>query len=125
MDSNSDITYPTGGQKLAGPGAYEITGLAWSGRGRIDRVEISSDGGATWRDARLDEPRLRMAFTRFRLPWKWEGGETILQSRATDETGYVQPTRDELVAVRGMNSAYHNNVIKSWKIAADGGVSNV
>ena len=77
------------------------------------------------RGAALQEPRLPIAFTRFRLPWQWNGGEAVLSSRATDETGYVQPARDALVAVRGLNSNYHCNAIKSWKIAADGKVTNV
>jgi len=125
MDAKSVITFPSGGQKLAGPGFYEITGLAWSGRGRIERVEVSTDGGKTWQNARIDEPRLRMAFTRFRLPWKWDGQETSLQSRSTDETGYVQPTREALIEARGANSQYHNNCITTWKISAEGGVRNV
>ncbi len=125
QDAKSVITFPSGGQKLAGPGLYEISGLAWSGRGGIDRVEISVDGGTTWQNARIDEPRLAKAFTRFRLPWKWDGQQTQVQSRCTDETGYVQPTREALVEARGLNSNYHNNCIKSWKIAPDGGVSNV
>jgi sulfane dehydrogenase subunit SoxC len=125
MDAKSVITFPSGGQKLAGAGFYEITGLAWSGRGRIERVEVSTDGGKNWQNARIDEPRLRMAFTRFRMPWKWEGQETSLQSRCTDETGYVQPTREALIEVRGMNSAFHNNCITIWKVSPDGGVRNV
>jgi sulfane dehydrogenase subunit SoxC len=125
MEAKSLITFPSGGQQLKSPGFYEITGLAWSGRGRIDRVEISTDGGATWADAALQEPRLPIAFTRFRFPWRWNGAEAVLASRCTDETGYVQPTREALVAVRGLNSQYHNNAIKSWKIAADGQVTNV
>jgi len=124
MDAKSVITYPSGGQKLAGPGFCEITGLAWSGRGRIDRVEVSADGGKSWQNARIDEPRLRMAFSRFPLPWKWDGQELRLQSRCTDETGYVQPTREALIEARGTNSNYHNNCITTWKISADGGVSN-
>jgi sulfane dehydrogenase subunit SoxC len=124
MEAKSVITRPSGGQKVNGPGFVEISGLAWSGRGRIERVEVSTDGGSSWRDAALGEPRLPIAFTRFRLPWRWEGGEAVLLSRCTDESGYVQPTREELVAVRGMNSQYHCNAIKSWKVAADGSVSN-
>ena len=124
MEAKSVITFPSGGQKLPGAGFYEITGLAWSGRGRIERVEISSDGGKSWQNARLDEPRLRMAFTRFRLPWKWDGGEAALQSRCTDETGYVQPTREALIEARGMNSQFHNNCITIWKVSPDGGVRN-
>lgn len=125
MEAKSVITFPSGGQKLAGSGLYEITGLAWSGRGRIEQVEISADDGRSWQKARLDEPRLPMAFTRFRLPWQWDGREASLQSRATDDTGYVQPTREELIAVRGKNSAFHNNCITIWKVAADGAVRNV
>jgi sulfane dehydrogenase subunit SoxC len=125
LDAKSVITFPSGGQKLAGPGMYEITGLAWSGRGRITRVEVSVDGGARWQDTRLDEPRLSKAFSRFRFGWNWDGKETRLASRCTDETGYVQPAREALVAVRGLNSLYHNNAIKLWKVAADGAVTNV
>ncbi|HKX00771.1 MAG TPA: sulfite dehydrogenase [Bryobacteraceae bacterium] len=125
MEAKSVVTFPSGGQKLAGPGFYEITGLAWSGRGRIDRVEVSTDGGSTWTDAQLQEPRLKIALTRFRLPWRWDGREAVVQSRATDETGYVQPTREELIVVRGLNSEYHNNTIRPWKVMADGSVTHV
>ena len=97
---------------------------AGSGRGRITRVEVSVDGGAKWSDAALQAPVLSKAFTRFRLPWRWEGGETELQSRCTDETGYVQPTREALVAVRGVQSSYHNNGIMIWKVNGDGGVTH-
>jgi sulfane dehydrogenase subunit SoxC len=124
MEAKSVITYPSGGQKLKGPGFVEITGLAWSGRGRIERVEVSADGGKSWRDASLQEPRLSMAFTRFRLPWQWDGSETLLLSRATDETGYVQPAREALVEVRGTQSFYHCNAVKAWKVGADGSVTN-
>ncbi|HEY2015450.1 MAG TPA: sulfite dehydrogenase [Bryobacteraceae bacterium] len=124
MEAKSLITYPSGGQKLANPGFCQITGLAWSGRGRIERVEVSTDGGQTWHNATLQEPRLPMAFTRFHYPWNWDGKEAVLQSRATDESGYVQPAKDALVAVRGLNSQYHYNAIKTWKLMADGSVSN-
>ena len=125
MEAKSVVTFPSGGQKLAGAGFYEITGLAWSGRGRIERVEISTDGGGTWQNAELSEPRLPLAFTRFRLPWRWDGREAIVQSRATDDTGYVQPSHEALVAVRGANYEYHNNAIRPWKVLADGSVSDV
>ncbi len=125
MEAKSVITFPSGAQRLPGPGFYEITGLAWSGRGLLRRVEVSTDGGATWRPASLQEPVLRLAHTRFRFPWRWDGREAVLQSRCTDETGYVQPTRAELVKVRGLNSIYHNNAIQSWRVAADGSVHNV
>jgi sulfane dehydrogenase subunit SoxC len=119
------ITFPSGGQRLPGSGLYEIRGLAWSGRGLVRRVEVSTDGGKTWRDARLQEPVLPLAHTRFRLDWRWDGLDGVLQSRCTDETGYVQPTLAELVSVRGLNSRFFNNAIQSWKVAADGSVHNV
>ena len=92
MEAKSVITSPSGGQRLPGPGFHEIRGLAWSGRGLVRRVEISTDGGKTWRNAKLQEPVLRLAHARFRLDWRWDGREAVLQSRCTDETGYVQPT---------------------------------
>jgi sulfane dehydrogenase subunit SoxC len=120
------ITRPAGGQPLPGPGAYEITGLAWSGRGRITRVEVSADGGRTWTDAVLNTPVLPKALTRFATPWVWDGREAILQSRCTDETGYRQPSREELVAVRGLHEGGdgldHYNGIKMWFVHADGKV---
>src|SRR6516162_6477506 len=125
MEAKSVITFPSGGQTLPGRGRYELTGIAWSGRGRIERVEVTIDGGRTWTRAHLQEPRLPIAFTRFRLPWRFEGREAVIASRATDESGYVQPTRDALIAVRGTNSAYHYNGIKLWKVHADGTVTNV
>jgi len=112
-------------QKLPAPGLYELAGLAWSGRGRIDAVEITTDGGHTWVNAALQEPRLPIALTRFRLPWRFEGRDTRIASRAIDETGYVQPTRDALIAARGTNSAYHYNGIKVWHVKGDGTVTNV
>jgi sulfane dehydrogenase subunit SoxC len=125
MEAKSVITFPSGGQQLPGPGFYEIRGLAWSGRGLVRRVEVSTDGGKTWRDANLQEPVLRFAHTRFRLDWQWDGHEAVLQSRCTDDTGYVQPTLAELVRVRGLNFIYFNNAIQSWKVAANGSVHNV
>jgi len=124
MDAKSFITYPSGGQKVDGAGFLEITGLAWSGRGKIAKVEVSTDGGQTWQAAALQEPVFSRAFTRFRLPWQWDGKEATIVSRATDETGYVQPAREELGALRGRNSNYHNNATKPWKIAVDGSVTN-
>jgi sulfane dehydrogenase subunit SoxC len=124
MEAKSVITFPSGGQRLPGPGFYEITGLAWSGRGRVRRVDVSIDGGKTWRAATLQEPILPFAHTRFRFPWRWGAQETVLQSRCVDETGYVQPTLAALVKVRGLNSTYHNNAIQAWKVAADGSVHN-
>ncbi len=125
MEAKSVITSPSGGQRLAGAGFAEITGLAWSGRGRITRVDVSTDGGQTWSPATLQEPVRPIAWTRFRLPWTWDGQPARLQSRAIDETGYVQPTLDQLVEARGVNSFYHFNGIQTWDIAADGEVTNV
>jgi sulfane dehydrogenase subunit SoxC len=124
MEAKSVITRPAGGQELFGPGFYEITGLAWSGRGRITKTEVSTDGGKSWQVAQLNEPVLPKAVTRFRLPWRWDGKETSLQSRCTDETGYLQPTREELVAVRGLNATDHYNGIKIWYVHKDGKVSH-
>lgn len=122
MDAKSVVTHPSGGQRLAGPGFHEITGIAWTGRGTVARVEISTDGGVSWKDAVLQEPVLPRAHTRFRYGWEWDGTEATIASRVTDDTGYVQPTRAELVAVRGVNSTYHNNMIQAWKVKADGTV---
>lgn len=124
MEAKSVITTPSGGQKVY-PGFIEIRGLAWSGRGAVTRVDVSTDGGQSWEQAQLQEPVLSKCHTRFRFPWRWTGKEAILQSRCMDETGYVQPTRPALVAVRGVNSIYHNNAIQSWKISEEGQVTNV
>lgn len=124
MEAKSIITAPSGGQRLAQQGFHEIRGIAWSGRGKIARVEVSVDDGATWHDAALQEPVLSRAITRFRFPWNWQGQATVIQSRATDETGYVQPTLEALVAVRGVNGVYHNNAITPWRVAATGEITN-
>jgi sulfane dehydrogenase subunit SoxC len=123
MDAKSIITAPAFPAKLSGPGWREIRGIAWSGRGRIDHVDVSVDGGATWQRATLDEPVLSKCHTRFRMAWNWTGAETVVMSRATDETGYSQPTRKALLAVRGPGTQYHFNNIRAWKIAADGAVT--
>jgi sulfane dehydrogenase subunit SoxC len=125
MEAKSVITFPSGAQTLPGPGLYELTGLAWSGLGRIERVEITIDGGKSWVNAKLQEPRLPIAFTRFRLPWRFDGRDAVIASRATDESGYVQPSREALIAVRGTNSVYHFNGTKFWNVRADGTVTNV
>ncbi len=124
MEAKSVITSPSAGQRIQ-PGFVEIRGLAWSGQGRITQVEVSTEGGRPWRPAQLQEPVLPKCHTCFRLPWRWDGQDTIIQSRCTDETGYVQPTRNALIAVRGLHSVYHNNAIQSWYIAHDGSVRNV
>ena len=126
MEAKSLITSPSIGMILPdNPGIYQINGLAWSGRGKITRVEISADGGESWLDAELHGPILDRAFTRFSLPWHWQGDYAVLQSRATDETGYVQPTRDALVANRGRHGFFHYNAIVSWEITEEGDINHV
>ena len=124
MEPKSIITRPSGGDTLAGAGTYELTGIAWSGRGTIARVEITTDGGATWTDAVLQSPVLPRAHTRFRWSWTWDGRDSVIASRCTDDTGYTQPPIAELIKVRGMNSNYHNNGIQAWKVAPDGTITN-
>ena len=125
QEAKSVITSPSGGQILLDRGYHTISGLAWSGRGRIKRVDVSVDGGNHWRTARLQTPVLSKALTRFSLDWMWDGKPGMLQSRAIDETGYVQPSIRALRAVRGTRSIYHNNAIQSWQVAASGEVANV
>lgn len=125
MEAKSVITYPSPGHVLSGPGFYEIRGLAWSGRGYIKRVDVSIDGGLTWKQATLEGPRLSKALQRFRFPWTWSSSPAIIQSRAIDNTGYVQPTREQLVAVRGVNSNYHFNGITRWEVNADGTLKHI
>jgi len=125
QECKSVITSPSGGQVLMDKGYYNVTGIAWSGRGRIRRVDVSFDGGRNWTHARLEQPVLPKALTRFNVDWVWQGNEAVLQSRAIDDTGYVQPKINQLRAVRGTRSIYHNNAIQSWKVAGTGEVSNV
>ncbi|MGC3976709.1 MAG: sulfite dehydrogenase [Nitrospira sp.] len=124
MEAKSVITSPSGRQQIQ-PGYHEIQGLAWSGHGRVAKVEVSVDGGDTWQDAQLQEPVLPKCHTRFRFPWRWNGQETILQSRCVDQTNYVQPSRQDLVKVRGTNSLYHYNAIQSWRVERDGRIRNI
>lgn len=125
MEAKSVITSPSGGERIRERGFLEIRGLAWSGRGRVTAVEVSVDGGKHWAAAELQDPVLPMCHTRFRYPWRWEGQAAIIQSRCTDETGYVQPTRRALIRERGTNSSYHYHAIQSWRIMPDGTVQNV
>jgi len=125
QECKSVITTPSAGQRLLDTGFYNITGLAWSGRGKIKRVDVSVDGGRNWRTARLETPVLDKCLTRFNIDWEWNGAPSILQSRAIDDTGYVQPKINELRAARGTRSIYHNNAIQSWQVAQSGEVSNV
>ena len=121
MDAKSIITHPAHPTRLA-KGWNEISGLAWSGRGRITRVDVSTDRGASWHAADLQSPVLSKAHTRFRLPWQWDGRPATLMSRAVDETGYVQPTFSAFLAARGKGTDFHFNHIRSWNVKADGSV---
>ena len=125
QECKSVITTPSGGQVLLERGFYNVSGLAWSGRGKVRRVDVSVDGGRNWKTARLETPVLAKALTRFNFDWAWDGKPAILQSRAIDDTGYVQPKLAQLRAVRGTRSIYHNNAIQSWLVAESGEVSNV
>lgn len=126
MDAKSVVTSPSPQSPIKhGHGPLVITGLAWSGRGAITRVDVSKDGGKTWETARLANPGQPMALTRFYLDTTWSGEEMLLQSRAMDETGYVQPTKAMLRETRGENSIYHNNCIQTWWIKSNGEGENV
>ena len=125
QECKSVITTPSGSQTLLDKGYYNVTGLAWSGRGKVKHVDVSVDGGRSWRTARLEGPVLPKALTRFNIDWVWDGSPAVLQSRAMDDTGYVQPKINQLRAVRGVKSIYHNNAIQSWRVAETGDVSNI
>jgi sulfane dehydrogenase subunit SoxC len=125
QECKSVVTTPSGGQTLLDKGFYSVNGLAWSGRGKVKRVDVSVDGGRNWRTARLETPVLSKCLTRFSIDWVWDGKPAIIQSRATDETGYVQPNYRQLRTVRGTRSIYHNNAIQSWLVEQSGEVKNV
>jgi sulfane dehydrogenase subunit SoxC len=134
QEVKSFITHPSPGLKLNGPGFYEISGLAYSAGGRISKVMVSADGGKTWAQAALQEPVLPKAFARFRVPWRWDGGPAVLQSRAWDEAGNMQPTRAQIIAARGETKTVpsvtgfpnqHYNGPTSWSIATTGEVKHV
>ncbi|MGR9052498.1 MAG: sulfite dehydrogenase [Gammaproteobacteria bacterium] len=125
MEAKSLITQPSFGHRLDKPGLYQISGLAWSGRGKIVAVEVSADAGKTWARAELQTPVLERCFTRFRIPWQWDGRPAVLKSRAVDESGYVQPERDTLVEARGRHGYFHYNAVVAWAISKDGEVSHV
>jgi sulfane dehydrogenase subunit SoxC len=125
QEIKSVITTPSGGQVLLDKGFYNVSGLAWSGRGKVRRVDVSVDGGRNWRTARLEGPVMSKCLTRFNIDWVWDGKPAIVQSRATDDTGHVQPTYTQLRAVRGRRSIYHNNAIQSWLVQENGEVKNV
>jgi sulfane dehydrogenase subunit SoxC len=133
LGPKSVITRPSGGQKLAGPGFHEISGLAWSGGGAITRIEVSSDGGRNWKDAEMQGPAYKKAHTRFGLAWEWNGEETVLQPRATDDQGEVQPTVVEIAEFWRVKPGFleetgtvvgHFNAIQPWKINRDGSIEN-
>ncbi len=125
MGVKSLITSPSPGLELGERGIYQVSGIAWSGAGSVRRVEVSADGGNTWADAALDEHVLPKSLTRFRIPWRWEGGEATLVSRATDDTGAVQPSRSTVLQGRASNSFYHYNGMQAWRVGEAGGLSNV
>jgi len=134
QEVKSFITHPSVGYAMKGPGFYEISGIAYSGNGRITKVMVSADGGKSWAEAALQEPVMSKSFTRFRIPWNWNGGPAVLQSRAWDDMGNVQPTRAEIIAVRGQAArvppptgfpSQHYNGVTSWSVDAKGDVRHV
>lgn len=125
QEVKSVITSPSGGQVLLEKGFHTITGLAWSGRGKVKRVDVSVDGGKNWKPARLEGPVLSKCLTRFNTDFVWDGKPAFFQSRAVDDTGQVQPTYGELRKVRASRSIYHNNAIQTWALAENGEVGNV
>ena len=110
---------------MGAPGSYQISGIAWSGIGKIKRVEVSADGGMSWADAALDEHVMSKCLTRFRSAWRWDGSSSVILSRATDEHGNVQPTRETVLSDRAAGAGYHYNGIQAWNVAESGEVANV
>ena len=125
QEVKSVVTTPSGGQVLLDKGYHNISGLAWSGRGKIVRVDVSTDGGRNWRQARLEGPVQTKCLTRFNIDWVWDGKPALIQSRAKDDTGHVQASYRQLRAVRGTRSIYHNNAIQTWLVQENGEVKNV
>jgi len=126
MEAKSVITNPSGGMALKGQGFHEVTGLAWSGAGKIRGVDVSFDGGRNWREAVLEDPIMDKSLTRFKIAWNWDGQPAVLMSRAVDSTGYVQPTVHEIRKVRAIAGfVQHHNGIQPWAVSANGEVSNV
>jgi sulfane dehydrogenase subunit SoxC len=119
------ITSPSGGQSLKGPGFYEVSGLAWSGAGKIRAVDVSFDGGRNWREAMLEEPVMDKCLTRFKTAWNWDGAPAVLMSRAVDSTGYVQPSVQDIQKARAIAGfVQHHNGIQPWSVNANGEVRN-
>ena len=125
MDAKSVVTSPCPEKAINNKGVQLLKGIAWSGRGKIKRVDVSLDAGRNWRTAELHGPVLDKSLARFTMPFEWNGEEMFIQSRAIDETGYIQPTIQALQAERGVNSIYHNNSIATWLVSANGKVDNV
>jgi len=125
MDAKSVITNPSPQAPLKARGRNVLTGIAWSGRGTITRVDVTLDGGRNWREARIDGPVFERSVTRFYVDFDWQGEELLIQSRCRDSTGYLQPTKSELRAIRGVNSIYHNNGIQTWLVRSSGETENV
>ena len=125
QEVKSVITSPSGGQVLLDKGFHNVTGLAWSGRGKVAKVDVSADGGRNWKAARLEGPVLNKCLTRFNYDWSWDGKPALLMSRATDETGHIQPTYTVLRKLRGTRGIYHNNAIQTWLVGESGEVGNV
>ena len=125
LSPKSVILKPSFGLTMQGPGFYEISGLAWAGTGRVARVDVSADGGASWAEAALVGAVLPKALTRFRLPWQWDGAPATLMSRVYDEAGNTQPMRDDWLARYGPRQNYHYNAIQAWGVGDTGAVSNV
>jgi len=125
MDAKSVITNPSPQAPLRARGRNVLTGIAWSGRGAITRVDVTLDGGRNWREAHIDGPVFERSVTRFYVDFDWQGEELLIQSRCHDATGYLQPTKSELRAIRGVNSIYHNNGIQTWLVRSSGEAENV
>jgi len=125
MGIKSIVTSPSPGEKLGAAGVYQVSGLAWTGSGKVSRVDVSTDDGLSWQVAELQEPVLDKALTRFRIPWQWNGSATTIRSRAYDEQGRAQPDRSELIAERGTNMYYHYNAVVVFSIDENGGVHHV
>ena len=125
MGVKSLITSPSPGRGLDQTGIYQISGLAWSGAGTVQKVEVSADGGKSWTEAVLDHAGLHKGPARFRAAWRWNGAPAVILSRATDSSGAVQPTRSAVMANRAPGAFYHYNAIQAWQVLADGGVRNV
>jgi sulfane dehydrogenase subunit SoxC len=125
MGVKSLITSPSHGFTMGPAGSYQLSGIAWSGSGKIRRVEVSVDGGKSWADAALDEHVLPKCLTRFRAAWRWDGGPAVIMSRATDEAGNVQPTRSAVLEGRAKGAFYHYNGIQAWAVSDSGEITNV